>query len=55
MCKNEQKPDVEPCYEKNLKSRKYTRKNQELRSWSHVHEKKNPGVVSLFGRLRSPE
>jgi len=34
----------------------YNHENQELRSWSHVHEKKSSvtGAVSLLQRLRSP-
>jgi len=44
MCKNEQKPELEPepCYKKrDLRSRSYTPYHQEIRSWSrsHVHEK----------------
>jgi len=43
MCKNEQKPKLEPesCYEK-----------RERRS--HVYEKKSTGAVSFLRRLRSP-
>jgi len=36
MCKNEQKPELEPepCCEK-----------RELRSWSHVHEKRGTQTI----------
>jgi len=37
-----------------LRSRSHTRKNQELRSWSHVHGQKSSGAVSFLRRLRSP-
>jgi len=43
MCKNEQKPELEPepCYEKtDLRIRSNTHENQDLRSWSHVHERR---------------
>jgi len=39
-----------------LRSRSHTHENHELRSWSHVHEKKSSGpeAVSFLRRLRSP-
>ena len=43
MLKNEQKPELEPCYEKReRRSRRYSHENREIRNWSrsHVHEKK---------------
>jgi len=41
MSKNEQKPELEPCYEKRgIRSRSHTHENQDLRSWSHVQERR---------------
>jgi len=44
MCEIEQKRELEPCAKR------------ELRSWSHVHEKKSSGAgaVLFLRRLRSP-
>jgi len=53
MCENELKP--EPCCEKGeLRSR--THENQELRTWSHVHEKKSSsaGAVPFLRQFHSP-
>jgi len=58
MCKNDQKSELEPCYEKRvLRSRSHAHENQELRSWSNVFKKKSSeaGAVSFSWRLRSPD
>jgi len=58
MYENEQKPKLEPDpWKQELGSRSHTHGNQELRSWSHVHEKKSSGAeaVLFLRRIHSPE
>jgi len=56
MRENEQKPELESEPWKRV-LRSHVHENQELRSWSHVHEKKSStaGTVSFLRQLRSPE
>jgi len=41
MGQNEQNPELklEPCYERELRSRSYTHEHQELRSWNRLSHK----------------
>jgi len=53
MCKNEQKPELEPCIERKER-RSWAHEKQERWSRSHVHEEKSSGAVSFLRRLGSP-
>jgi len=47
MCENEQKSEPEL---ETRELRSHTHENQELRRWSHVHEKKScgPGAMTFY-------
>ena len=48
MCENQQKLELQPEPQKReLRGRNHTHKNQELQSWSHVHEKKSSGARAV--------